>query len=493
MTADRARAFLLCLLAAGMLAGPCAAAPVPGFTEGPRVARAYDAIFNADFSALPALLADTCPPAPAEACLVLEALGTWWRIALDPESTALDRTFSSKVERAIAATSSWTTREPERAEAFFYLGAAYGARVQWRVLRGERLAAARDGKRIKEALDRALALDPDMADARVGRGVYRYYAAIAPAALRVLRWLLMLPGGDREQGLADIRTARIDGILTRSEADYQLHVIDLWYEHRFDEARTLIRSLQARHPRNPLFFAAEAEMAHVYFHDPTTMRLVAEDLLLRSRAGLMNEPALAEARAHLLLAVALDRVAETDRALAHTSWILETKPRQPAGIVQRARALEGELHSRLARGSYRTALDGWRALERGQADRAAALLGRAAATDPRDPMTRYRYAQALLARRNADEARGELEAALTAAAAVSANAAPGTRNAEAAALVTAAAHFDLGTIADADGRRAQAIAHFDAAAHTFGADPRVVRAAERALTRLRPARHRLRD
>ena len=44
----------------------------------------------------------------------------------------------------------------ERAEAWFYLGAAYGARVQWRVLREQRLAAARDGKRIKESLERAL-------------------------------------------------------------------------------------------------------------------------------------------------------------------------------------------------------------------------------------------------------------------------------------------------------------------------------------------------
>jgi hypothetical protein len=43
-----------------------------------------------------------------------------------------------------------------------YLGAAYGTRVQFRVLREQRLSAARDGKRIKESLERALALDPSM-------------------------------------------------------------------------------------------------------------------------------------------------------------------------------------------------------------------------------------------------------------------------------------------------------------------------------------------
>ena len=69
---------------------------------------------------------------------------------------------------------------PPRAEAWFYLGASYGARAQWRSMRGEQLAAARDGKRIKESLERAVALDPSMHDARFGVGLYQYYADVAP-------------------------------------------------------------------------------------------------------------------------------------------------------------------------------------------------------------------------------------------------------------------------------------------------------------------------
>ena len=91
--------------------------------------------------------------------------------------------------------------EPNRAEAWFYLGAAYGVRAQFRVYRVERLAAARDGKRIKDALEQALALDPAMHDAEFGIGMYRYYAGVAPAIFRFLRFLLLLPGGDREGGL----------------------------------------------------------------------------------------------------------------------------------------------------------------------------------------------------------------------------------------------------------------------------------------------------
>src|SRR4029453_1972875 len=104
-------------------------------------------------------------PAPPEACDVLEATALWWRIQLDPESRALDDEFSSSVERAIRNNEAWTARAPDNAEAWFYLGGAYAARVQWRVLRNEKLSAARDGKRIKEALERAIELDPTLEDA----------------------------------------------------------------------------------------------------------------------------------------------------------------------------------------------------------------------------------------------------------------------------------------------------------------------------------------
>ena len=77
-------------------------------------------------------------PAPPEACNVLEATALWWQIQLDPENRGLDAAFTASVERAIRMAEEWTERAPQDAEAWFYLGGAYGARVQWRVLRAER-------------------------------------------------------------------------------------------------------------------------------------------------------------------------------------------------------------------------------------------------------------------------------------------------------------------------------------------------------------------
>ncbi|MBM3820753.1 MAG: hypothetical protein FJW14_17300, partial [Acidimicrobiia bacterium] len=242
--------------------------PVRGLTGAPGLARAYDAVLDARFDEVPALLEQACPPAPEEACRLLDTVNLWWQIQLDPQSTARDEAFTAKTDAAIEAAEAWTRREPQRAEAWFYLGGAYGARVQWRSLRRQLLRAARDGKRIKTSLEQALALDPGLQDAYFGIGLYHYYADVAPAALKMLRWLLLLPGGDRVQGLEEMLRARDRGELARGEADYQLHLLYLWYEKQPSRALELLEGLRARHPHNPHFLQLIADVHDVYLTDP---------------------------------------------------------------------------------------------------------------------------------------------------------------------------------------------------------------------------------
>jgi tetratricopeptide (TPR) repeat protein len=236
-------------------------------TGAAQLSAVYESILDARFDRADEQLKQTCPPAPAEACQVLSVVALWWRIQIDPENRADDRRFSERGAAAIAAADRWTKREPQRAEAWFYLAAAYAPLVQWQVLRGERVAAGRGGNRIRVALERALAIDPTLSDAHFGIGLYYYYADVASVSARFLRWLLFLPGGDRARGLSELSRARDSGQLLRGEADYQLHIIYVWYEHRPQDAIALLRSLDERYPGNPLFLQRIAETYDTYLHD----------------------------------------------------------------------------------------------------------------------------------------------------------------------------------------------------------------------------------
>jgi tetratricopeptide (TPR) repeat protein len=335
--------------------------PIRGLTATAGIGRAYDAIFDARFSELPSLLAKTCPPAPREACLLLDAVGAWWQIQLDPYNRTRDGAFETRVETAITAIDAWTTREPARAEAWFYRGGAYGARVQFRVLRGARLSAARDGARIKEALERALALDPSMTDAYFGIGLYHYYAAVAPRAARMLRWLLLLPGGDRTAGLEEMGRARARGLLVRDEADYQLHLVDVWYEKQYRRALEYLAGLIERHPRNPHFRQATAEILDFYIDDTAASLQAWQSLLDAARRREVEAPEMAEASARLGVASQLDQLSQGEAAVDHLRAVIASRPTAPFGAVARAQLQLGDALEHLGRrtessAAYRAAI-----------------------------------------------------------------------------------------------------------------------------------------
>ena len=371
--------------------GTIQAQTTTGLTAGPRLAQVYDAIFDARFDQVPPLLTLTCGPsgAPAEACQLLGVVSLWWQIQLDPKSREHDEEFQARANAAIDAIEAWTMREPKRGEAWFYLGGAYGARAQWRVLREERLAAARDGKRIKNALEQALALDPSLQDAYFGIGLYHYYADVAPAALTVLRWILLLPGGDRLEGMREMLRARSEGQLLQSEADYQLHLIYLWYEKQPQRALQLLRGLRDRHPQNPLFPQLIADVEDVYLHDLPASRQTWHALLEAAQTDRVAEPAMTEAAARLGLASVLDRLSESESAVQHLQAIVDMKPTAPFGIAARAQLQLAQTLDHLGRRAdalvaYRAALE---IVPAGDPDR----ITRAARAGLRAPHTRSKF------------------------------------------------------------------------------------------------------
>jgi tetratricopeptide (TPR) repeat protein len=489
--------------------------PAPLLTGSDRLVRAYDAIFDADFERARTLIADACPPAPDEACLVLEATRQLWRIQIDPEDRSRDAAFDEAVTAAIAATEAWTAREPAEAEAWFYQGGAYGARVQWRVLRQERLGAARDGREVKNALDRTLALAPGLVDAQFGLGLYEYYADIAPAAARFLRVLLMLPGGDRARGLARMQQTRQAGQLLADEAAFQLHIVYFWYENRAADALSLLRELVRGHPRNPHFRRAIADAEAVYLHDMSASLASWRELARLADTGGVNEGALARAVAHLGYASALDALGDTDLALAELTRLRASAPLTPWGIANRIALAIGRAHDRLGNRAeaeallrqvvaatarhdplglgdaahrllqkptpepkgraHRIGLEAWRAFTADDAAPVAPRFEEAIALDPHNGVTRLHYAHLLADRQHAVGAIEQLEAALAAA-----KTTPAATIGDAALLA--------GRLREQQRDRDGALAAYRRAAATFGASAETRSAASRAIDRVERSR-----
>jgi tetratricopeptide (TPR) repeat protein len=515
MTADVRLLVWLLSAAATLLASP--GAPTRQLKGVDGLVRAYDFILEARFDQVEAELRRACGPAPPEACDVLAATAIWWRIQLDPHSRAFDPALSTAVEAAIASTEAWTDREPDNAEAWFYMGGAYAVRVQWRVLRDEKLSAARDGKRILEALERALELDPALDDAYFAMGMYKYYAGVAPAAARMLRFLLLLPGGDKKVGLEQMLRARARGRLLQGEADYQLSIIYLWYEERVDRAIDLLEGLHEDYPGNPLFPAQIAQIQDRYQHDVTASLASWRAVLAAAREQRSNLPVLAESQSRLEIARLLDGLYQTDQAIEQLQAVIALKPDSPFGALPlaylrlgeardrmgaRAEAIEayrraqalvtgedvhdvrGTAASRLRRApdardaeAYRLSLDGWRRLELNDLTGATAALQRSLTLDGDDPVARYRMGRALQAAKEDAPALAQFETTIR-----SADDCP--------APILGNAYLEAARLHERALRKDQAISYYRIAATLFGAAAQTKATATRALTRLRAAESR---
>lgn len=142
-------------------------------------------------------------------------------------------------------------QDEKDAVAKFYLGGIYGYRGLAYQASGSMLSAVKDGLKGFSNLEEAVTLKPDLYDAHMGFGLFRYLLAKVP---RTYRWILSLIGfgGDLEGGLNSLRLAAEKGVYARTEARLYLAQF-LLNEHRDEEALTYLRDLLREYPDNTLF------------------------------------------------------------------------------------------------------------------------------------------------------------------------------------------------------------------------------------------------
>ena len=153
--------------------------------------------------------------------------------------------------------------------------------------------------------------------------------------------------------------ARTRGRLLQGEADYQLHVIYLWYERQTPRALQLLQSLHERYPANPLFLAQIAEIQDVYQHDVTTSLASWQSLLAAARDQRVNAPVLSEVQARLGMAKQLEVLHQTDDAIEMLQAVIALHPAAPYASLALAYLRLGEAYDRM--GVRVAAVDAYRA------------------------------------------------------------------------------------------------------------------------------------
>jgi hypothetical protein len=161
----------------------------------------------------------------------------------------------------------------DTAEMELYAGLGYASRARLLGLRYEKLATARAGVEGRKHLLRCLELDPDMADADLGLGLYNYYVDTLSAMAKVLRFFMGIPGGDKRVGLRQLETAAAKGELTQTEARYNMAKNLRNYDRDYARALDAAAPLTTEFPENPLFLLIAGDIAAKLGHnDEAAMR-----------------------------------------------------------------------------------------------------------------------------------------------------------------------------------------------------------------------------
>lgn len=152
-----------------------------------------------------------------------------------------------EVDRAVEA-------DPRDPDLHLLYGLATGFRAMAEATRKHYLGAVADVYRAHRSLTESLRLDPGKADAYYVLGLIDYGLARLPALLRTLS-RLVLPAGDRQRGLEEIRVAAERGTYTRMWARMALGQLYTYQEADYARGLPYIEELHARYPGNPeLYF-----------------------------------------------------------------------------------------------------------------------------------------------------------------------------------------------------------------------------------------------
>ena len=143
----------------------------------------------------------------------------------------------------------------ETAEGHVYAGVGFAFKARLYALTGDSHKAAHASVAGRAEFLRALQLDPDQGDASAGLGIYNYFVDSLSPIIKLLRVFMGIPGGNKEEGIRQLKIAMEHGTLMRVVARFYLARNLRTFDHKYEDALAVAIPLTERYPRNPVFLA----------------------------------------------------------------------------------------------------------------------------------------------------------------------------------------------------------------------------------------------
>ncbi|MGH9745297.1 MAG: hypothetical protein ACRD59_04210 [Candidatus Acidiferrales bacterium] len=254
------------LAAIATVAFAAAPARAGGVTLPPEAAQALEKMYGGDPDGAISMLhafEKAHPENPVG--YVIEAEARWWKIFCDAAEIRWGMVDSQKrgkkpEDESYLALADQAVRLAEAqialhdtSENHLYAGVGYALKTRLYGLRSENRNAARNGVAARTEFLRALELDPDNADATTGLGFYNYYVDTLSTAVKILRFFMGIPGGNKQEGVRQIRVGVEHGVLLAVDARFYLARNLRTYELQYQEALTVAEPLTTRYSQNPVF------------------------------------------------------------------------------------------------------------------------------------------------------------------------------------------------------------------------------------------------
>lgn len=281
------------------------------------------------------------------------ANGYWWKIfrayVYDKEAktTPFDAGFESYLSETIQLSEDRLSKNKNDLEGLFYLGNAYSLKSRVKGLRGSYYSAGRDAAKGRDYMEQVLEIDPNQPDALYNLGMYNYLAGALPGYAKVLKVFLFLPGGDKTEGLSQLKLAGQKSTYFAAESQLILARFYADHEDQPAEAIRIVQSFHANHPDNAWFHYWLGTLYSDEMNDYNQAGKIYSEIIEKCDQGVPGYTVEVRNQAWLKMARVYARQLYPEKAIEEIKTLINAKPKEPAWIVPKSYLELGNIYDQI--------------------------------------------------------------------------------------------------------------------------------------------------